>query len=35
LKLGNELVYERGRLSLLDSPEIKEIAARYPDRPGV
>jgi hypothetical protein len=35
LKLGSEVVYERGRLSSLDSPAIKEIAARYPDRPGV
>lgn len=35
LTVGDQLVYERGRLSSLDSPEIRKIAARYRDRPGV
>ena len=35
LKLDDQFVYESGRLSTLDSPAIKEVAARYPDRPGV
>lgn len=35
LKLGNKLVYDNGHLCTLDLPEIKAIAARYPERPGV
>jgi len=35
LKLDDQFVYENGRLSTLDAPAIKEIAARYPNRPGV
>jgi len=35
LQVGDALVYDRGRLMVLDFPEIKAIAARYPERPGV
>ena len=35
LKVEDDLVYDRGHLTTLEHPEIKEIAARYPDRPGV
>ena len=34
-KAGDELVHEKGRLTALDSPRIKEIAKKYPDRPGI
>lgn len=35
LKLDDQAVYNQGRLCTADLPEIKAIAARHPDRPGV
>jgi len=35
LQLGEALVYDFGRLTTLDLPEIKELSAHYPDRPGI
>ena len=35
LKLGNNVVYNCGHLLALDHPEVKAVAERYPDRPGV
>jgi hypothetical protein len=35
LRVDDHLVYDRGRLKTLDLEEIKSIAARYPDRPGI
>jgi hypothetical protein len=35
LQLGDKLVYDRGRLTTLELPEIKELAARFPERPGI
>lgn len=35
LKLDDQLVYDQGHLCTLDLDEVKELAARYPNRPGV
>jgi len=35
LKVGDVLVYDRGHLTALDSPAVLEVAAKYPDRPGL
>ncbi len=34
-KVGDTLVHDRGHMTALDSPRIKEIGAKYPDRPGL
>jgi len=34
-RVGDALVHDRGRLTALDSPEVKAIADKYPDRPGL
>ena len=34
LTVGDDLIYDRGVLTTLEYPEIREIASRYPDRPG-
>lgn len=34
-RVGDAVIQDRGRLTALDSPEVKEVAARYPGRPGV
>jgi len=35
VQIGDNIVYENGRLTAFDHPKVREIAARYPDRPGV
>jgi hypothetical protein len=35
MKIGDTVVYENGRLTAFDHPEVQRIAAKYPDRPGV
>ena len=35
LRIGDELVEDRGRLAALDHPEVRSLAARYTDRPGL
>jgi hypothetical protein len=35
MKIGDNVVYENGRLTAFDHPEVQRIAAKYPDRPGV
>jgi len=35
LKVGDNFVWNDGRLSALDHPEVKRVAAKYPDRPGL
>ena len=35
VQIGDKIVYEHGRLTAFDHPKVREIAARYPDRPGV
>jgi len=35
LKIGNELIYDKGYLTALDDPEVKAVAAKYPGRPGL
>ncbi len=35
LQVGDRPVYDHGRLTVLDLPEIKAITAHYPDQPGV
>ena len=34
-KIGDHFVHQRGHLTALDHPKVKEIAAKYPDRPGL
>jgi hypothetical protein len=34
-RVGNHLIHDRGHLTALDHPKVKEIAAKYPDRPGL
>jgi hypothetical protein len=34
-RVGETLVYDRGRLTALDHPAVKAIAAKYPGRPGL
>ena len=34
-KVGDTLVYDQGYLTALDDPVVKEIAAKYPERPGL
>jgi hypothetical protein len=35
LKAGDTLVYDNGYLCCLEDPEVLEVAAKYPDRPGL
>ena len=35
VKVGDVLAYDNGHLCALDDPEVLEIAAKYPDRPGI
>lgn len=35
MTIGEHTVYQDGRLTALDHPEVRRIAAKYPDRPGV
>ena len=35
LKVGEEQVYDRGRLTALDDPAVRAIAGEYPGRPGL
>jgi len=35
VKVGDNVVYEHGRLTAFDHPEVRKIEARYPGRPGV
>ena len=34
-EVGNQLVHDKGYLTALDHPKVKEVAAKYPDRPGL
>jgi hypothetical protein len=34
-KAGDNLVTDKGRMTVLDIPRIKEIDAKYPNRPGL
>ena len=34
-QVGSAMIYDRGRLCSLDSAEVRAVAARYPERPGV
>lgn len=34
-RVGDQLVHDRGHMTALDHPKVKEIAAKYPDRPGL
>ncbi len=34
-KIGDHLVHDRGHLTALDHPNVKAIAEKYPDRPGL
>jgi hypothetical protein len=34
-RVGNTLIHDRGYLTVLDSPAVKALAAKYPDRPGL
>ena len=34
-KIGDRQMYDQGRLTVLDQPEVLAVAARYPDRPGL
>ncbi len=35
LRVGDRLVWDKGHLTALDSPAVKAVAAKYPDRPGL
>jgi hypothetical protein len=34
-RVGDTVVQDKGRLTALDSPDVRQIAAKYPGRPGV
>jgi hypothetical protein len=34
LTVGNQTLHDNGKLSVMDHPSVKAVAARYPDRPG-
>lgn len=34
-QIGDRLLYDQGRLTVMDHPEVLAVAARYPDRPGL
>jgi hypothetical protein len=35
LHVGDHVIYDSGRLTALDHPEVRAVAERYPDRPGL
>ncbi|HZT07054.1 MAG TPA: hypothetical protein VFC51_08490 [Chloroflexota bacterium] len=35
VQVGENVIYRDGRLTAFDDPQVRAIAARYPDRPGV
>ena len=35
LRVGNQLVWDKGHLTALDDPAVLAVAAKYPDRPGL
>jgi hypothetical protein len=35
VQVGDNIIYQDGRLSAFDHPAVRKIAAKYPDRPGV
>jgi hypothetical protein len=35
LRVGDKLVWDKGHLTAVDSPAVKAVAAKYPDRPGL
>ncbi len=35
LKIGDAILLEGGRLAVMDDPRVKEVATRYPGRPGI
>ena len=35
VQVGNNIVYQDGRLTAFDHPAVQKIAAKYPDRPGL
>jgi hypothetical protein len=35
VQVGDNIIYKDGRLTVFDHPEVRKVAARYPDRPGV
>ena len=34
-RIGDHIVHDKGHLTALDHPKVKEVAAKYPDRPGL
>jgi hypothetical protein len=34
-RVGDHLIHDRGHLTALDHPKMKEIAEKYPGRPGL
>ena len=34
-RIGDHLVHDKGHLTALEHPRVKEVAAKYPDRPGL
>lgn len=34
-RIGDTLIHDRGRLTALDHPDVKAVAERYPNRPGL
>ena len=34
-RVGDTMVHDRGYLTALDHPKVREIASKYPDRPGI
>jgi hypothetical protein len=34
-RIGDALIHDNGRLTVLDDPLVKAVAARYPGRPGL
>jgi len=34
-RIGDEVIHDGGRLTVLDNPIVREVADRYPGRPGL
>jgi hypothetical protein len=34
-RIGEDLMHDKGRLTVLDDPAVRAVAARYPGRPGL
>jgi hypothetical protein len=34
-RVGDTLLHDKGHLTALDHPEVRAVAAKYPDRPGL